>query len=951
MYNFQNKFTDIPSEQLRIQAKCIHPSGSFIEFRQEDIEQSIVERFEQQVRKFPNRLAVKSKNYQFTYGELNEAANCVAYAILNRIGESEESVLLLIENDAPAIVSILGVLKAGKISMFLEPSHLHSRLTHILKDSQARIIVTNSSHFFLANALTKGSLQVLNIDELNSSLSTVNPGLSISPDIFSFIIYTSGSTGQPKGVIQNHRNMLHRIMNFTNTLHICPEDRQIFFTSPAYIAALWNILRALLNGAAVFPYDIKSEGIGQLAEWLNQEEITIFSGLVIFRQFPSILTGQEKFPNIRLVTLGGDTIFKRDIEHYKKYFSPECILVVALGTTEAARLTEYFIDKETEIVDSNVPVGYAVQDMDVQLLDDTGRAVGFNRIGEIAVKSRYLSPGYWQRPDLTRTVFLPVSDGGQERVYLTGDLGRMRPDGCLFHLGRKDYQVKVRGYRVEIVEVEKALLDLENIKEAVVVDGQDSIGEKRLIAYLVCDTQPAPSASSLRSALSQKLPDYGIPSTFVILDALPLTPNGKVDRRALPAPDWARSQPVETRVSPRDELELQLTKTWEKVLGVQPIGVTDNFFELGGQSLLALRLFVQIEKILDKNLPLATLFEAPTVEQLAIILRERGWSAPSTLLEEIESGGAGSQGLMRMKREIADHISAKSYAHLKQLYHKIKQHPSYRYLNRQHIKAKSSFTKRFLSYSPAQLEEKLRKIGLTEADTVYMHSAFNAFNGFLGGPQQIIDCILNVIGDDGNLVMVSMAYTGTTDDYLKAVKTFDAIKTESSMGIITEIFRRKKDVVRSLNPAHPILAFGPDAKWITSDHDKTMYSCGKGSPFEKILELNAKAFFFDVSFRAMTFFHYLEDRFKDTSPVRLYNDEPLENTVIDSKGNEITVKTYVFSKEARESRSARIIERELKKKNLMKTDRIGNTKLTLVNLKDVFGCAQKLVNTRIHFYN
>jgi aminoglycoside 3-N-acetyltransferase len=195
-----------------------------------------------------------------------------------------------------------------------------------------------------------------------------------------------------------------------------------------------------------------------------------------------------------------------------------------------------------------------------------------------------------------------------------------------------------------------------------------------------------------------------------------------------------------------------------------------------------------------------------------------------------------------------------------------------------------------------------------------------------------------------------MAYTGSTEAYLRENKRFDVTKTESSMGIITELFRRKKDVVRSLNPAHPILAYGPDAKWIISDHDKTLYSCGIGSPFEKILELNAKALFFDVPFSMMTFFHYLEDRFKDSSPVELYADEPLESTVIDSKGNEIRVKTYVFSKEARENRSGQLITRELVNKNLLKTDSIGNTKLTLVNLKNVVRVAEKLVNAGMHLY-
>jgi aminoglycoside 3-N-acetyltransferase len=231
-----------------------------------------------------------------------------------------------------------------------------------------------------------------------------------------------------------------------------------------------------------------------------------------------------------------------------------------------------------------------------------------------------------------------------------------------------------------------------------------------------------------------------------------------------------------------------------------------------------------------------------------------------------------------------------------------------------------------------------------------MHSAFNAFNGFSGGPHQVIDCILNVVNESGNLLMVSMPYKGSASDYLKENRTFDVLKTESSMGIITEIFRRKKDVVRSLNPAHPILAFGPDAKWIISDHDRTMHSCGKSSPFEKILERNAKAFFFDVPFRTTTFFHYLEDKFKDSSPVKLYDDEPIETTVIDSIRNEITVKTYVFSREARENRNVHILERELKKRKLSNSERIGNTKLIVANLTDVVSCAQEIVTSGLHFY-
>jgi aminoglycoside 3-N-acetyltransferase len=303
-----------------------------------------------------------------------------------------------------------------------------------------------------------------------------------------------------------------------------------------------------------------------------------------------------------------------------------------------------------------------------------------------------------------------------------------------------------------------------------------------------------------------------------------------------------------------------------------------------------------------------------------------------------------------VRKQYLKHKEQPGYLFVKDKYLKLKRQPANLYLKREYLKAKRSLIKRFFSYQPSQLEKKLREMGLSDADSVYIHSAFNPFNGCLGGPMSIINCILNVIGDSGNLMMVSMPYTGYTVDYLKAGKTFDVTKTESSMGIITEVFRRKKDVVRSLNPAHPILAFGPDAEWIISDHEKTMYSCGKGSPFEKMLELNAKAILFDVPFWIMTFFHFLEDKFEDCSPVNVYEVEPIESTVINSNGDRIAVKTYVSSKEARKTRSARVLEQELKNRNQMKTAKIGNTKLILVNLNDVVGCAQDLVTAGKHLY-
>jgi len=619
-----------PQEAIR--AKCFHPSGTFVEFRKEEIEQSIPSRFEQQVGKYLDRIAVKTINHTLTYDALNKMANRVAQAMLRHQGKGNEPVAMLIESDAPMIAATIGVLKAGKICVPLDPSHPQARITYILKESEARLILTNNKNLARAKEMADDGCQAVNIDDLDTSLPDKNLGRSYSADTSAFILYTSGSTGEPKGVIQNYRNLLHNVMKWTNDFRICPDDRLSFVGS-----ARRDIFRALLNGGAVYPLNLKEEGLARMGRWLMENGITILHSVPTpFRHFLDTLTGKERFPALRLIVLLGGPLYARDVELYRRHFSPTCILVNSLGSTETRNYTYYCVDKDTQITESIVPVGRVVEDSEVLLFNEAGEPIGFNQVGEIAVKSRYLSPGYWRKPDLTRGLFRPHPKGGNERLYFTGDLALTRPDGCLIYVGRKDFQVKIRGHRVEIAEVESALLDHNGIKEVAVVASESRTEDKRLIAYFVPSRRSAPTVGELRSFLKEKLPDYMIPSAFVMLRALPLTPNGKIDRRALPAPDQTRPEVETTFVAARDALELQLTHIWEKILGIQPIGLKDNFFDLGGHSLLAAQLIAQVEKVIGKNLPLATLFQAPTVEQLARILRQKGWSAPWSLLVPLQ---------------------------------------------------------------------------------------------------------------------------------------------------------------------------------------------------------------------------------------------------------------------------------------------------------------------------
>jgi amino acid adenylation domain-containing protein len=610
----------LPPDQQAIRAKCVHPTGTFIPFEPAAIEQSIPDRFEQQVASYPDRLAVKTRSHALTYAALNHAANGVAHALLTQHGPGSEPIALLLEKDAPLIATILGVLKAGKIYVPLDPFS-PPRLRSILEDLQARLIVTENRHLHLANELAPKMLQVLNSDEIDASRGQENPELSLSAATLAYILYTSGSTGQPKGVVQNHRNVLHKVMRYTNDVHLSMDDRISLLPSCSFEAAVRDVFGALLNGATLFPFILKDEGLTPLANFLTQEEITIYhSTPTVFRHFIATLTGQEAFPMLRLIYLGGEPVSKQDMELYRAHFAPHCIFVNEFGSTEHGTGCQYFIDKEGQLIGSVVPVGYAVEGVEILVLDETGHMVGVNGIGEIALRSRYLSPGYWRKPELTQAAFQPDPRGGGERIYRTGDLGRLLPDGCLEHLGRKDFQVKIRGHRIEVAEIELALCDLAAVQEAVVVAREEKPGDMRLVAYIVPAQQPPPTPRELRGVVQERLPDYMVPSAFVFLEALPLTPTGKVDRLALPPPSMARPDMATPFAAPRTPMEDTLTRIWTEVLGLTAVGIHDPFLELGGDSLMAMQIVSRVRDTFHVEMPLRALLEASTIADMTGVI-------------------------------------------------------------------------------------------------------------------------------------------------------------------------------------------------------------------------------------------------------------------------------------------------------------------------------------------
>ncbi|MGH7835364.1 MAG: non-ribosomal peptide synthetase [Candidatus Binatia bacterium] len=626
----------LPPDQPTIEAEGFHPAGAFDEFSEKEVEQSIPDCFEKIVRKQPGHLAVAFKDLLLTYDDLNKAANRVAHAIASRRGARHEAAVLLLDQDVQYLIALLGLLKAGKFCVHVDPSHPAERQRAILSDAQAQLILTNNEHASLGDTIAPPGSALLNVEALSSDLPDENLDLSLSPESIANIFYTSGSTGSPKGVIQTHRYVLHKV--FLDKLFISHEDR---LAQVGRVSG--EVFNVLLNGAAFFWWNVKEEGFFRLADWLTECRITVYRSVpTVFRHFCTQLAENTPLATVRKIILGGEPVYKRDAELFKSHFSSGCVLVNKYGGAEAGPISWYVVDKETEVTGNIVPAGYSFPGKEIILSRDTASGTEADHVGEIMVKSRYLSPGYLGRPDLTEAAFFDDLDQEDKRVYRTGDLGSVLPDGCLIYRGRKDSRVKVRGNSVETAEVEAAVFEHKAVKEAVVTAIANESGDTRLIAYIAPAQNPPPSAAEVRDFLKQKLPDYMVPSAFVILDRLPTLPGGKIDRKALPIPDLSRRRLDNAYVSPRTPVEADLAKIWSEVLGIDRIGMHDSFLDLGGHSLAATRVVSRVIERFQLELPVKTLFDSPTVSHMAAVITHN------------QTKKAQPENLARMLRELEE---------------------------------------------------------------------------------------------------------------------------------------------------------------------------------------------------------------------------------------------------------------------------------------------------------
>ncbi|HYL99740.1 MAG TPA: amino acid adenylation domain-containing protein, partial [Blastocatellia bacterium] len=560
---------------------------------------------------------ISSGTGEISYLELGMRAMGIAEALINRLGSEMERIALIFDHGPEMISAVLGVLAAGKTYVPLDARYPNERLEYILEDSQASALVVDARNHTSAALLDHSRLPIIDVDSI--ALSTGSISLPpVSQISVAYILYTSGSTGRPKGVVQSHRNVLHHITTYSKALRIGPEDRLSLLASYSFDAAVMDIFGALLNGATLCPMDIKSEGIETVPEWLTEQLITVYhSTPTVYRYLTGVLKDSISLQCVRLVVLGGEEVTRGDFEQYRTHFSEHCIFVNGLGPTESTLALQHFAARDREPIGDSVPVGHPVEGASVILHNAAGRQLAIYGAGEIVIRSPYIALGYWRNPNLTSEAFLPDPEHVGQREYRTGDIGRLLPDEGIEYVGRKDRQIKVRGFRVEPAEIEWVLSSHPKVQKAVVVHSHGNLRNMGLISYILARETSEPTAAELAAFSRERLPDYMVPSAFHVVERFPLTPHGKIDRDALAvsheeAPESAAGA-VPVRIPVRTPVAEIMAGIVSEVLGVEQVSENDNFFDLGGHSLLAMLVVSRARKAFSMDISLRSFFEQPTV--------------------------------------------------------------------------------------------------------------------------------------------------------------------------------------------------------------------------------------------------------------------------------------------------------------------------------------------------
>lgn len=592
--------------------------------------------FEAQVERTPDAIAVIFEDEQLTYQELNRRANQLAHH-LQTLGVGPEMLVgICMERSLEMMVGLLGILKAGGAYLPLDPTYPEERLAFMMEDAQVSVLLTQKRvSEGLAILNPQSPAQNLNVICLDMDCKDIeravreNPTSGVIADNLAYVIYTSGSTGRPKGTMISHLGLVNYLIWCKKAYAVAEGSGAPVHSSIGFDLTITALFSPLIAGRSVTLL-LEDRGGKALSDVLRKG--SDFSLVKITPAHLEVL-GQQLLPEkaagrARAFIIGGEAL-QGELLTFWRTHSPGTRFVNEYGPTETVVGCCVYEVPAGVSISGSVPIGCPIANTQLYLLNHHLQPVPIGVPGELYISGDGVARGYLNRPDLTAENFIPnpFSDEPGARLYKTGDMARYLPDGNIEFLGRVDHQVKIRGFRVELGEIEAVLAGHPKVRETAVMAREDLPGDKRLVAYFIVAQEPAPIHDELYGFLKEKLPDYMVPSAFVELKVMPLTPNGKVDRRALPAPDTSRRDSKENFVAPRTPTEEVLANIWAETLGLKRVGVYDNFFELGGHSLLVTRVISQLHKTFQVNLPLRTLFEAPTLAALAERIETVCWAA------------------------------------------------------------------------------------------------------------------------------------------------------------------------------------------------------------------------------------------------------------------------------------------------------------------------------------
>ena len=581
-----------------------------VDFNDTEIEyhqnKTIHELFQEQVDKTPDNIAVVCDDKRLSYKELNERANTLA-RILRDKGLKPNSIAgIMMERSIEMIVGIIAILKAGGAYLPIDPEYPQARIEYMLEDSNSKILLTQLH--LMDKVKFRGA--ILNLEDkglyegIKDNLEKVNSSRDLA-----YVIYTSGSTGKPKGVMIEHRSAVNFQVGVTNKIDMVEGEGILALTTISFDIFFLETLLPLAKGLKVIIAQRKlQKDANKLSKFIYKNNINIIQATPSTIQLlASSDMGLLSLSKVEKLLVGGEALSQGLFEELKKLKASK--LYNMYGPTETTVWSSI-----KELTNSHkVNIGRPISNTKVYILDENNRLQPVEVAGELCIAGHGLARGYLNRPELTEEKFIPNPFEEEERIYRTGDLARWLPNGEIDCIGRIDHQVKIRGFRIELGEIENQLLQIEEIREAIVIDREDKQGNKYLCAYIICDKHIP--VAELREGLSRKLPDYMIPAYFMEIEKMPLTPNGKVDRKALPQLDGDINTGVEY-VAPRNEIEEKLVKVWREVLDVEKVGIDDDFFALGGHSLKAIQVVSLMHRELDAEISVGEIFTSPTIRQI-----------------------------------------------------------------------------------------------------------------------------------------------------------------------------------------------------------------------------------------------------------------------------------------------------------------------------------------------